>query len=234
MRIEPAEWDSQFLGLKVGKSILGKEVEEELGIENKWDLIYFFVDPTNSRVNNYLKTQNAQLVDRKRTYLVNVKNLKTPSPSSNISPYKSGTDDEKVIHLGTQSGIYSRFNEDPLFGKENYKSLYQQWMKRSIDKEMANEVYVYNNEDGKPVGVITLRNLPARADIGILAVDEKYRGKNIGSALVDSAITYTKEEGFEELQVVTQGANEGACKFYENAGFHLESEINVYHYWKKS
>jgi ribosomal protein S18 acetylase RimI-like enzyme len=51
-----------------------------------------------------------------------------------------------------------------------------------------------------------------------LCVDENRRGQRIGSALYDYAVTYAKEIGCQFLTLNVWCGNDGAMRFYENAG----------------
>ena len=51
-----------------------------------------------------------------------------------------------------------------------------------------------------------------------LCVDENRRGQHIGSALYDYAVTYAKEIGCQFLTLNVWCGNDGAMRFYENAG----------------
>ena len=51
-----------------------------------------------------------------------------------------------------------------------------------------------------------------------LCVDENRRGQHIGSALYDYAVAYAKEIGCAFLTLNVWCGNEGAMRFYENAG----------------
>jgi dTDP-4-amino-4,6-dideoxy-D-galactose acyltransferase len=156
----------------------------------------------------------------------------TKDNASHIHSYFSSTNDEKVISIGIQSGIYSRFNIDPNFSKAKFKELYAMWMKKSISREIANEVVVYTTEENEIAGVITLGEKNNNADIGIIAVDNNFRGLNIGKALIQEAVNYSIRKNYSSLQVVTQKNNQAACKFYERCGFTEKHVINIYHYWK--
>ena len=51
-----------------------------------------------------------------------------------------------------------------------------------------------------------------------LCVDENRRGQHIGSALYDHAVAFAKEIGCDFLTLNVWCGNDGAMKFYENAG----------------
>jgi dTDP-4-amino-4,6-dideoxy-D-galactose acyltransferase len=65
----------------------------------------------------------------------------------------------------------------------------------------------------------------------LIGVDQGYRGEQIGTKLINQALSYFKKTGKFEVQVVTQKANVLACNFYTKNGFHLVNTINVYHLW---
>jgi dTDP-4-amino-4,6-dideoxy-D-galactose acyltransferase len=73
-----------------------------------------------------------------------------------------------------------------------------------------------------------------RGDIGLLAVDSSMRGKKLGIALVNAAQQWTIENGFTTAQVVTQGENVSACRFYEKCGYRIDKIENVYHFWSQT
>ena len=59
----------------------------------------------------------------------------------------------------------------------------------------------------------------------------QHRGQGIGTALVNHVKAYAAESGLARLDVVTQGRNTLACRFYEKNQFVVKSELNVYHLW---
>ncbi len=82
-------------------------------------------------------------------------------------------------------------------------------------------------------GFVTLGQKNNRGDIGIIAVDGKQRGKGIGKSLMLSAEQWFANHGYTDMQVITQGGNEAACRLYESCGFTIEKTEYVYHIWRK-
>jgi dTDP-4-amino-4,6-dideoxy-D-galactose acyltransferase len=62
-------------------------------------------------------------------------------------------------------------------------------------------------------------------------VDENQRGKAIGRKLVVAALEYFRDHKVTTVEVVTQKANNSACRFYESCGFKIKSILNIYHLW---
>ena len=69
------------------------------------------------------------------------------------------------------------------------------------------------------------------AQIGLIAVDENYRGKGWGKRLVIASEHFAKERGALSLRIPTQQANTPACKLYQSLGYQVVDTDYVYHYW---
>lgn len=231
--IEELKWDSQFFGLKVGVSRFANDSEWSHPELSKWDLVYFFVDPRDQKANRILE-EKALLADIKVTYSIKINHSAAAIHlPDTLSIYNSSPLDDVVIGIGKQSGSYSRFNVDPDIPHQKFEELYSIWMKKSISREIADEVFVFRNKNKIIGGVITIGIKNGRGEIGILAVDESFRGQHVGTLLIQQSKKYCYEKKIPELQVVTQQKNLQACRFYEKCGFKAEDIINVYHYWKK-
>ncbi len=230
----PLQWDSNFFNFNVAK-IDAKDLNEEAlnnivmkAKEEKVDLVYAFANPKDIDSNKSLQSVG-NLIDEKVTYVTSVNDDKF-SKDPQIHEYKDKLATEALITLALQSGVYSRFRRDNHFTEEQYKRLYTTWLTNSLNGKIASNVLVYVL-DGKEVGFITLSVKNKRGDIGLLAVDEKQRGKHIGKKLMHAAFAAFQTMGIDTIQVVTQKNNIGACAFYEKIGCTVESVENVYHIW---
>lgn len=232
MLIEKLPWDSDFFGLQIGKVVVAKETTLNLSEAESFDLLYFFVSPEDEGVNRMLTNMGAVLVDKKTTFCKSV--APHDCEPECIYPYYrlNSKKDADVVNIGIQSGIYSRFKVDTHFKPEDFVRLYETWINRAIDREIAKEVFI--SEDGDRInGVVTVGEKNGRLDIGIIAVDHFTRGKRIGSNLIRKVEAYALQNGFKEVQVVTQKDNFSACNFYVKSGFSIESVVNIYHLWVK-
>jgi dTDP-4-amino-4,6-dideoxy-D-galactose acyltransferase len=234
MTIEELTWDSDFFGVKTGRCLLNDKDKWEQEKLSQWDLVYFFVDPEHYDAIQRLKELNAALVDQKVTFIMDLSGLGADNfLLTDIYSYYKDSKLYDVIDIGIQSGVYSRFSQDINIPKNKFEELYTLWMRRSIDREIAREVFIYKSDKDEIGGVITLGNKNDRSDIGIIAVDEKFRGHGVGKKLVKAGIKNSLEAGYKMLQVVTQKNNNSACRFYEQCGFIVEKVVNIYHYWNK-
>lgn len=58
-----------------------------------------------------------------------------------------------------------------------------------------------------------------------IAVDEKYQGSGVGSALINASKFWTKERGLDYLQLNVLANNTDAIKVYEHLGFSDDTHI---------
>jgi dTDP-4-amino-4,6-dideoxy-D-galactose acyltransferase len=224
------DWDTSFFGYKVGVLHLENQekLTELLNAESDFKLVYIF---SKEKLNiPHSENYSAKWVDTKIV-------LKKPShktiealTDAEIVPY-FGKDDEAIHALALESGIYSRFNIDTNFTNNEFEKLYHEWIKKSLDKTLSEIVYIaYVNNN--VAGFITVGRKNHRADIGLIAVNKEFRGRNIGLSLIEKASQYAFLEGFEEIQVITQGENIPAMKLYSKSGFTIEETTFVYHAWR--
>jgi dTDP-4-amino-4,6-dideoxy-D-galactose acyltransferase len=229
LKIDYLEWDSTFFGIRTGIVRNPDAIGFDHLASKDYDVIYFFIDPADKKQNDILQKEGAFLADEKTTF---VKRIRTTVEQVPLNPYyrTNTVQDEQVVITGIQSGIYSRFQTDKNFPPQSFEKLYREWMEKSIDRKIAEEVFV-NEKENMIKGVITIGKKGRVAEIGIVAVDQLYRGQGIGQNLLHQCETWCVHNQMKEIRVVTQAANLGACNFYTSNGFKKETVINIYHFW---
>lgn len=230
--IKKLQWDSDFLGKEV--AALAAETDR-VAFESSYeqfDLIYLFTDEPAVISREFLERYSVTLTDEKLTYHKLISQVSEIDTGIRLLD-KDHFVDERLRSIALQSGIYSRFNVDTLFPHEKFLELYKLWITNSVNRLIAEAVFVYE-VDGEVAGLITMSLKNEVPDIGLIAVDELYRGRRIGYKLIAAAEFWAmKQKHKNELQVITQSANETACLFYEKTGFTLKRKQYVYHCWKK-
>lgn len=233
--IETLEWDSQFFGYPVARITLDKESSDYLddiflNIESeKFRVTYFYVPPEEKELINRITKKGGILVDQKVVF--SKKTEKHNKYSNDIIEFQGIDLNEKLIELVLQAGKYSRFRLDRNFNKKEYQRLYIEWLSKSIKKVIAFKTLVAK-KGSDIVGITTLGENTQFADIGLVAVDERFHGQGIGCDLIHSADNVANEKGIKEIKVVTQFDNKGACRLYEKCHFHIEKITNIYHFWQ--
>jgi dTDP-4-amino-4,6-dideoxy-D-galactose acyltransferase len=229
-------WDTDFFGYRiVSVRPQGLTEKESQGIipqlrKENVRVAYCFVDPGDRNSIKIIQNLSGKLVDEKITFCSKSRKLASYDGYESVKPYQSDFPSEKLIDLALQSGIYSRFKTDPNFKNNEFEKLYTEWIIKSVKKELADEVFVsYSGIEEK--GFVTAETKDNKGIIGLVAVDESERGKSIGKKLMNAALDYYYKRNIEIVEVATQKANEGACRFYKAIGFEIKSIVNVYHLW---
>lgn len=234
IEIFPLEWDSSFFGFKVARTELTDCKPELLNLqllklkEAGCKLVYAFVQPEDKQSNTSCSTSHGFLVDERVTY--KLEQLINVPFSEHISLYSDRFPSEQLYDLAVLSGQYSRFKIDPGIGQDKYVSLYRLWIENSVNGKIADEVLAYTNKE-KMLGFVSLTVKGSQANIGLISVDPEYQGLNIGRELVSAAINEALKYNQSTIEVVTQKANNGACRFYEKCGFTVTTVTNIYHFW---
>jgi dTDP-4-amino-4,6-dideoxy-D-galactose acyltransferase len=132
--------------------------------------------------------------------------------------------------LAVDSGIYSRFIVDPLFPNDKANAMFEEWILRSVDKSIADDVLVIE-QDSRIAGMATVVSKGSYVSIGLVAVAEGYRGRQFGESLVRCAQNWCRDRGISQIQVTTQSVNTPARRLYEKCHFDLKTVEHFYHFW---
>lgn len=226
-------WDSELFGFLVARlrsdwsqAVAPKALKEYLsGLDIR--LAYGFAPWKQEAFKKMLHQAGGHLVDRKVVYRKAVPHgLVKPLA---VETYIGGLTDD-LMDLALVSGAFSRYHLDPKVPTGVFQQLYGTWMRKSLSGELADEVLVAGDAQGL-VGMVTVANRQDRAEIGLVAVAERARGRGIGRSLMQAVDHWALSQGLPFVQVVTQGANEPACRLYAGSGFDLLEEQAVYHLW---
>lgn len=233
--IERKSWDSDFFGYEVGQFRIdsNKEVDfDQLLDESKNFELTYVVSSMELPIKRSL-----ELVDIKVTW---------DKPCKGIIQFEDSRDGYLIeefnnsIHsynelkeLTFLSGKYSRFIIDRNFHNNEFLKLYKEWIDRSIDHSIAEKVLVCVFEKHL-CGFITIGIKDGcTSKIGLISVNRRYQGRNIGSNLIIVANNFCRENGIELMEVATQKDNLPAMKFYQRNGFQIKSYEYFYHIWNR-
>lgn len=229
------DWDSQFFNYKV--ALLDSEkIQSEADVnvclkelkKMQYRLAYIFIPSQNSKLNEIVKQQGGILVDAKTTYATS--SIRGEEVSTNIISFLDNKPGKDLLDLAIESGIYSRFSKDKNFKNNEFGRLYTEWITNSVNRKIADEVLVYN-ENNKISGFVTLKADGSNGKIGLIAVSAALRGKGIGRELMKASHNWYLSKKLTTATVITQGENKPACKLYEKCGYHISEVQNVYHFW---
>lgn len=232
-------FDSDLFGIKVGQLRLGdniplpSEVNASLQAaeRNGYKLVYIKYNVAHALQVDDLPA--AVYEDVKVTFGINLHpTLMVEGNTDGIKPLEqAGTQHaDQLLHLAFVSGEYSRFKLDPLFPTDAFSKLYTIWLEKSLNKQIADVVYVFE-ENGQILGFVTVSFQADNARIGLIAVDAAAQGKGIGKKLIQMVIKQAKAHNLHTVLVDTQMANSGACSFYSKTGFSIVSKEYILDCW---
>jgi dTDP-4-amino-4,6-dideoxy-D-galactose acyltransferase len=237
-QIQFLDWDTIFFGYKVGKICLSTDaiIDSQLPHAHDFDLVYIFTE---------------QLIDEERQRLmhailcdIKIKFTKEIKTDLNAMPQDQGISKEVIeikpihklsdnlFHLVLESGIYSRFKQDENFTNNEFERLYKAFIENALNDNDAEVLGAFINDD--LVGFVSISLKAGVANIGLIAVNEKDRGKHIGKKLLQASYTYAQKHQSKALTVVTQETNIQAMQFYQKNGFKINHKNYIYHLWKKT
>ena len=229
-------FDSSIFGIKVGKLWAEKEVEDTFFKQAD----AFFVQEQIKLVFCYapFDVQTSFALQKNNYYLVSTRALYRQSQLSKIDQkhnqlitlvdtYQYLSNTCFFAEIARDLAIVSHYAKDPFIPLRYAISLYDQWIHNTYHG-YAQQVWTALDENGKPVGFISLKKHEEKIIIDLLAVHQKARGQGIASLLLSQACALAQDEK-KPLYVSTQVENIPAVRLYEKNGFLLESIDLVYH-----
>jgi dTDP-4-amino-4,6-dideoxy-D-galactose acyltransferase len=242
--LESLAWDSAHFGFPVAQVTepgLDDICLEEALRHARWEairLVYWPAKHDREAPAHLLRAFNGLLADRKATYIATNPRPDDDEPGSEASPfrvshYPRGPASPRLVELALAAGAFSRFRVDPRIPAARFAQMYQTWIERSTQGELADIVLVASLADtgGEPVGMVTASATDGTGRIGLIAVDDQARGAGVGSLLIREAHRWMQGRGATQAAVVTQLENQPACRLYERLGYHLADVKNYYHFW---
>ncbi|PSR54301.1 hypothetical protein AHMF7605_12610 [Adhaeribacter arboris] len=235
---EHLAWDTSIFGYKVARitatNISPATITKLLAYlkENDYHLVYWSVKPENIFLKIFAEQAGGLLVDEKVTFATQL----SPTLLSNriitlpIESYTRTEPSAELLSLAFQSGTYSRFKRDSNFKDQEFEKLYTAWLKNSLNKESAREVFIYRQKEAI-AGFISLTDKNKVGQIGLFAVAEQTRRMGIGSQLIAASLQRFYEWGYVQVLVSTQQKNRPAFNFYKKNGFLIQNTENIYHFW---
>ncbi|OEU50569.1 MAG: hypothetical protein BA866_07150 [Desulfobulbaceae bacterium S5133MH15] len=133
---------------------------------------------------------------------------------------KEATNKDLPTLIGMVKSLFidSRFYSDPFFSELEADNLYQTWIKNSVKNRIADVVFFIPNK-----GLVTCKKSTSNiGEIVLIGVKNEYRGKGIGTNLMQEALKWFKKQNVNLMSVRTQLKNVDAMNFYAKLGFYIQ------------
>lgn len=140
------------------------------------------------------------------------------------------SDADAILQLLIQVNNVHSKNRPDLFLKDKTKYTKQELLGLMCEEEKP--IFVAVDEAEKVLGYafcvyqshIEDNNFPDIMTLYIddICVDEKCRGKHVGTAIYDYVKLFAKEQGFYNVTLNVWDKNDAAIAFYEKCGFHIQ------------
>lgn len=232
--VQRLTWDTEFLGLGVGRlhaemlSVAELQQLLTMAAGEGYRLVYWSVRPDDTVAGASAQAVGAFFADRK----IRISQVIGDGPKHLPAGISRATElTPELRNLAVQASEHSRFRLDPGFAPDVAARLYTRWLERVATGELSREVLQYQSQPGSPpTGLLMMGVTADRAEMVMMAVDVSSRGQGIGRAFIEAARRLCRAWQLSELQLVTQ-ANNPACRLYQREGFLTEFEEHVYHFW---
>lgn len=238
-------WDTDFFGKRIGLvrgNYLTPERAQAIDIwahENAVDCLYFLANTDNPPTIRLAEDAGFRFQSVRlwleRT-LEDLDAIMFPPVEGLVLRPAQTADIEVLRPIARHSYTWTRFYNDPCFSEAQCEALYDIWLTRSIQREIADEVIVAE-QDGVPVGYVTSKlNKTAEEQavdgvIMLVGVGESQRGNKIGHRTMHATMVWLASQGVPMVSLATQGHNVAAVRFYERLGFTARSTQFWYHKW---
>jgi dTDP-4-amino-4,6-dideoxy-D-galactose acyltransferase len=231
------QWDSDFFGVPVASLDGGLLQSETSKIVFDWcrkekiRCLYFLADGTDSHTLQCAYDEGFQFIDVRVKMEYDLKNVQqTEASSLEIKPVTKKEKLDNILAFARMSHTDSRFFKDLNFDRIKCEKLYEEWIYRDFEK--GNVVGFYPEGENNIKGYVTFTmESPDVARIGLIAVEDQFRGQGVGTKLLRKTIVTSKELNARKLIVVTQATNTSALRLYEKAGFRISDTKIWFHKW---
>jgi ribosomal protein S18 acetylase RimI-like enzyme len=231
------QWDSDFFGLPVASLDGGHLLAENSKVVFDWcrkekiRCLYFLANGTDSQTLQCAYEKGFQFIDVRVEMEYDLRNVHKPRiPSSVIRPVTKKEQLNNILVFARKSHTDSRFFKDLKFDRLKCEKLYEEWIGRDFEKGNVWGFFPDEKEIVKGYITFTMESFDV-ARIGLIGVQDDYRGRGVGSELLNKTIATSKKLNAKKLIVVTQATNTSALRLYEKAGFRISDVKLWFHKW---
>lgn len=230
------QWDTDYFNVNSARVNINGIIDKHeqfkvLEFCNKYDFVTIS-NMGNIKENNYWigNSTNAFLTDINIQFAKILPN-KVNYANDKVDILNNLTFDEQILDIAKKSFNYSRFFNDFKLPEDQAKNVYIQWTKCAFNNK--DKYFVISKDKENAQGFILFSFSGDDSIIELIAVDQKYQGKSIGRALINTMESFVTSIGINKIKVGTQVNNVSAMQFYNAMGFKYVGCTSIYHLWNK-
>jgi len=233
---EKLPWDSAFFGINIARvsgdtlnSAQAAAIDTWCAAE-KMACLYFLARSDDPATVRTAEEHGYSLVDIRVELERAITQSSALSPQ-HFSPVRPATAAAlpELESIARTSFTDSRFYADAHFPRDKCDALYVRWVQESV-REFADITLIVEQEK-QVAGFVTCKVQNGAGNIGLVGVDARFRGKGLGSTLMQAAVSWFASKGVTRVTVVTQARNIASQRLYQRCGF-LTKKVGLYfHKW---
>ncbi|MGL4594433.1 MAG: GNAT family N-acetyltransferase [Thermoguttaceae bacterium] len=241
--ISPVEWESRFFGFPIGKMKIPSGFSPELLSEtlqksqDQYRLIGIHLQdegPDELETWQMSSPCYTRLITLEKPVPRNVVHL-----DSHVRAFTSNVCARDLERLAIQSGSLTRYKRDPELSV-HFERLFLSWVNHAVIRQTTGSVWTWLEND-EHIGLVTIQSLMKthpnsnesyqEGQIRLLAVDEQYRRRGIGTLLFDACDFWCSSLDIPIVSITTQRENTATLALTQRIGFKPVSNESIYHYW---
>ena len=226
--IRKLAWDSIFFRRKIGKLKISRISLNQINAslknakEDGFKYILCKIKSQETDITKFLESLGFYLTDIGIICALETEkfNHNTKKNSNMKKSIKIATDKDIPMLKEISKSLFleSRFYNDPFFSRKEADNLYQTWIENSVRGQNADIVLCVPN-----IGFVTCKkSYKNLGEIILIGLKKEYKGKGIGTDLMEEAIRWFKTQNVKLVSVRTQLRNINAINFYLKLGFYIK------------
>jgi GNAT superfamily N-acetyltransferase len=236
---ELLEWDSEHFGFPIarvaGESLTPETAEavDDWCTDHGIRCLYFTADAGDADSALVGASHGYRVVDFRIIARRSLAEPPTPPPVPEGVAFRDATEEDldRLLELAARSHHGSRFYFDGGFPRERCDALYRAWVERGY-RDPSRGLRV-PSVDGEPAGYQVLAGLGPEQECHaeLIAIDERFRGKGVGSALSADTMRWMAARGALRARATYSARNVGEGRRIPRLGYRTEEVQALHHKW---
>lgn len=227
--IDELAWESEFFSLSSAKLNFSNEAPLlEAAFLSRYQRVQAKVPADRSDIIDGLNALGFQLVEGEVDFSLTLDDALIAEPEAPLSCRVAVEDDIPALRDAATSAFRQSRFRTPWYREGDSGRFYALWVEKAVLGTFDRCCLIIEDQESKPQGFVTLRELDERqARIGLLAAWPERGRRGVGLALMNAAKRWCVQRELKTLYVATQMGNIAALRLYIRSGASIHSTA----YW---